>query len=114
MATPLTCSSVLSAVPASTPATSIAVSPTDPVIQSMTRLLQAQTEIMTTQAKAAALQTLPTLSSFTGEGADVSDDSFDKWLEKFQESAKFAGRDVNDQYTTTAGKDSAGYLQDAS
>lgn len=52
---------------------------------------------MTAQAKAAALQTLPALSCFTGEGVDISDDGFDKWLEKFQERAKFAGWTENDQ-----------------
>ena len=52
---------------------------------------------MTAQVKAAALQALPALSSFTGEGYDVSDDGFDKWLDWFQERAKFAGWDEDDQ-----------------
>ena len=73
------------------------VATSDSVVQSMARLLQAQTEVMTAQAKAATLQTLPALSSFTGEGDDISDDGFDKWLEKFQERAKFAGWDGSDQ-----------------
>ena len=59
------------------------VTATNPVVEFMARLLQAQTEVMTAQAKAAALQALPALSSFTGEGHDVSDDEFDKWLERF-------------------------------
>lgn len=70
---------------------------TDPVVQSMARLLQAQTEVMTAQAKATILQTLPALSSYTGEGTDISDDGFDKWIERFQERAKFAGWDEKDQ-----------------
>ena len=58
---------------------------TDPVVQSMAQLLQAQTEAMAAQAKAAMLQNLPALAGYSGEGTDISDDGFDKWIKRFQE-----------------------------
>ena len=63
----------------------------------MARLLQAQTDAMAAQAKAAAVQSLPPLPRFTGEGTDISDDGFDKWLERFRERAKFADWSESDQ-----------------
>ena len=84
------------AVPLTTPDT-VPTTTTDPVVQSVTRLLQAQTDAIAAQAKATAVQSLPALPHFTGEGTDVADDGFDKWIERFRERAKFAGWSESDQ-----------------
>ena len=81
--------------PTSTPA--VTTSTTDSVVETMTRLLQAQADAMAAQAKAVAVQHLPALPCFTGEGEDATDDGFDKWLERFQERAKYAGWSESDQ-----------------
>ena len=75
----------------------VSSSSTDSVVETMTRLLQAQADVMADQAKAATVQHLPALPCFTGEGDDVTDDGFDKWLKRFQERAKFAGWSESDQ-----------------
>lgn len=64
------------------------------VVSTMARLLKAQTDAMT---KAAAVQNLPPLPSFTGEGDDPLDDGYDKWVEKFWERAQFADWSPGDQ-----------------
>ena len=64
---------------------------TTDVVTTMTLPLQAQTKAMTAQAKAVAVQGLPSLPRFTGEGSDAVVDGFDKWIQKFREGAKFAG-----------------------
>ena len=74
-----------------------AVTTPDPVVHSMTWLLQAQADAMAAQAKAVALQSLPPLPRFTGEGPDLSDDGFDRWMERFRERADFAGWSESDQ-----------------
>ena len=71
--------------------------PTTDMVTTMTRFLQAQAEAMTAQAKAVALQGLPSLPPFTGEGNDAIEDGFDKWIRKFRERAKVAGWSVADQ-----------------
>ena len=72
--------------------------PADPmatdVVSTMARLLKAQTDVM---AKAAAVQNLPPLPCFTGEGDDLLDDGYDKWVEKFRERARFADWSPEDQ-----------------
>ena len=60
------------------------------VIESFNRLLKAQTDVMAAQARAVAIQNLPSLACYTGEGGDATDDGFDRWLERFHERAKFA------------------------
>ena len=67
------------------------------VMEAMTRLMQVQAEAMAAQAKATVVQHLPPLSRFTGEGTDIADDAFDKWVELFKERAKFAGWGSGDQ-----------------
>ena len=69
----------------------------DPVVHSMTCLLQAQADAMAAQAKAVVLQSLPPLPCFTGKGPDISDDGFDRWMERFRERAKFDGWSESDQ-----------------
>ena len=71
--------------------------PTTDMVTTMTRFLQAQAEAMTAQAKGVALQGLPSLPLFTGEGNDAIEDGFDKWIRKFRERAKFAGWSAADQ-----------------
>lgn len=60
------------------------------VVGTMTRLVQAQT-------RAVALQQLPPLRSFTGEGKDVLDNGFEQWLERFLELARYAGWSQEEQ-----------------
>ena len=79
------------------PPSDTTVTTPDPVVQSMTCLLQAQADAMAAQAKAVALQSLPPLPCFTGEGPDLSDDGFDRWMERFRERAEFAGWSESDQ-----------------
>ena len=62
-----------------------------------THLLKAQTDVMATQAKAAALQNLPHLPKYTGEDGDTANGGFDRWIESFRESAKFADWSASDQ-----------------
>ena len=52
---------------------------------------------MAAQTKAVAVQNLPSLSCYTGEGSDVVDDGYDKWVQKFRERAKFASWSAEDQ-----------------
>ena len=61
------------------------------LIQSMSKLLQAQTEMLSAQAQAVAVQGLPALSKFSGENLETEEESFDRWLEMFEERAHLAG-----------------------
>ena len=66
---------------------------TDPttLVATMTRLLQAQTEAIAAQTQATAAQHLPPLETFTGEGIETEEKTFDRWIELFEERAKVAG-----------------------
>ena len=66
---------------------------TDPttLVATMTRLLQAQTEAIAAQTQATAAQHLPPLETFTGEGMETEEKTFDRWIELFEERAKVAG-----------------------
>ena len=61
------------------------------LVQSMTKFMQAQTDMMAAQTRAMAAQNLPPLIQFSGEGSLVGDESFDRWLEHFEELAAVAG-----------------------
>ena len=63
------------------------------IVQSMTKLLQAQTEMISAQAHAVAIQSLPALPRFSGQDVDstTDEDSFDRWLEQFEERGRLAG-----------------------
>ena len=61
------------------------------LVQSMIKFMQAQTDMMAAQTKAMAAQNLPPLVHFSGEGSLVGDESFDRWLEHFEELAAVAG-----------------------
>ena len=70
---------------------SVSFSGSPDIMGTVTRLLQAQTEVMAAQAKAVAVQHLPPLPAYTGEGSQDEEDSFDRWIERFLERAKIAG-----------------------
>ena len=61
------------------------------LMHSMSRLLEAQTQMMAMQASAVAAQNLPPMPRFTGEDIQSDDDNFDRWIEHFEERAKLAG-----------------------
>ena len=63
------------------------------IVHSMAKLLQAQTEMLSAQAHAVALQSLPALPHFAGQDVDstTDEDSFDRWLEQFKERGRLAG-----------------------
>ena len=67
------------------------------IVSTMAQLLKAQTNAMAAQAKAVVIQNLPPLLCYTGEGDDVVEDGYDKWVEKFGERARFAGSSNEDQ-----------------
>ena len=62
----------------------------------MARLLKAHTEAIAAQTQATAAQHLPPLKSYTGKGKQVEEDGFDHWIEQFEERARIAGWN-NDQ-----------------
>ena len=59
--------------------------------QSMAKFIQAYTDMMAAQTKAMAAQSLPPLVHCSGEGSLVGEESFDRWLEHFEERAAVAG-----------------------
>jgi hypothetical protein len=61
------------------------------LVQSTAKLIQAQTDMMAAQIKAMAAQSLPPLVHFSGEGSLAGEESFDRWLEHFEERAGVAG-----------------------
>ena len=61
------------------------------LMESMSKLLQAQTQMLCAQAQAVAVQGLPALKKFSGENLESEDEGFDRWLELFQEKAHFEG-----------------------
>ena len=58
------------------------------VLATMTRLLQ---ETLAAQTRVAAAQHLPPLKPFSGEGKITEDDSFEQWIEHFEERAGLVG-----------------------
>lgn len=71
--------------------------PDSSVIETFSRLLKAQAYVMAAQVKAAAVQNLPSLTTYTGEGGDAIDDGFERWVECFRERARFADWSAEDQ-----------------
>ena len=53
-------------------------------MQTMTKLLQAQTQAMAAQALATAVHHLPSLPLYTGEKEQAQYEGFDRWLERGQ------------------------------
>ena len=60
------------------------------LIESMTKLLQAQTQMLAAQAQAVTVQTLPRLPLYSGEESQDEDNTFDRWMERFEERAHLA------------------------
>ena len=58
------------------------------VVGAVTQLLETQRLMMETQAKAMSTQAVPPLRVFTGDDPDAEDDTFERWLEGFEECAK--------------------------
>ena len=65
------------------------------LVQSMAKFIQAQTDMMAAQTKAMDAQSLPPLVHFSGEGSLIGEESFDRWLEHFEERAAVAGWSVD-------------------
>ena len=61
------------------------------VLATVSQLIKAQTEALAAQTRATAAQHLPPLKPFTGEGKQSEENSFDRWLEHFEERANLAG-----------------------
>ncbi len=72
-------------------------SASDGVMEYVTKLLKVQTDVMAAQARAVAVQNLPGLPYFTGEGTGDTGNGFDRWLERFRERAEFAGWTAEEQ-----------------
>ena len=79
----------------STPGVSGSKLTTDPketeLVQSVAKFIQAQTDMMAAQTRVMAAQSLPPLPHFSGEGNLVGEDSFERWVEHFEERAMVAG-----------------------
>ena len=74
------------------------------LMQTMTKLLQAQTQAMAAQALATAVHHLPPLALYTGEKEQAEDEGFDHWLERFEKqyAASAASKsDTAEQVTPT-------------
>ena len=74
-----------SAVPSVVSTTASSASSTEGVVHSVTKLLEAQSQMV---AKAMIAQSFPQLRSFIGENEE---ESFERWFESFEDRAKVAG-----------------------
>jgi len=61
------------------------------LVETMTQLLKAHTEAIAAQTQATAAHNLPPLKPYTGEGKQVEEEGFDRWLEQFEERGRVAG-----------------------
>ena len=61
------------------------------LIQQLTQLVQTQTDMVMAQTRAMSAQSLPPISHFSGEECQSYEDSFEKWVEHFEERSKLAG-----------------------
>ena len=61
------------------------------IMLSVTKLLEAQRQMMAAQVQAMAAQSFPPLGKFSGEDCHTDEGSFDRWIERFEERAKIAG-----------------------
>ena len=61
------------------------------MVKTMTELLAAQTKMLAAQTQAMAAQSFPPMKPFTGEGDQNEEDSFERWMEHFDERARIAG-----------------------
>ena len=65
--------------------------------KSVEKFIKMQTDMLVAQTKTMAAQSLPPLRHFNGEGGLVGDESFDRWLEQFDERAALAGWSEDDK-----------------
>ena len=63
----------------------------DQIMVTVTRLLEAQRQMMEAQVQAMAAQSVPPLRKFCGENINTDKGSIDRWLEQFAERARVAG-----------------------
>ena len=61
------------------------------IMLSVTRLLEAQRQIMEAQVQAMAAQSVPPLRKFSGESINTDEGNIDRWVEQFEERARVAG-----------------------
>ena len=61
------------------------------LMHSIAQLVKTQTDIMVAQTQAMSAQSLPPIPHFSGEGNQSGEESFDRWLEQFEERSKLAG-----------------------
>ena len=61
------------------------------MMQQVTELLQAQKEMMVTQLKAIATNSVPPLKMFAGDDIYTEEGSFERWIELFEDRARAAG-----------------------
>ena len=61
------------------------------LMQQLTQLVQTQTDMVIAQTRAMSAQSLPPIPHFSGEDCHSYEDSFDKWLEQFEECSKIVG-----------------------
>ena len=66
-------------------------------MESMAKLLQAQTQMLAAQAQAVTAQGFPPLKRFSGENTSTDDDSFERWLEQLEERARIASWSADQQ-----------------
>lgn len=58
------------------------------LIQQLTKLVQTQTATMTAQTRAMSAQSLLLIPTYSGEGEQIIEDSFERWIDQFEERAK--------------------------
>ena len=63
----------------------------DQIMVTVTRLLEAQRQMMEAQVQAMAAQRVPPLRKFCGQNINTDEGSIDRWLEQFAERARVAG-----------------------
>ena len=68
------------------------------LVDPMTRFLKAHTEAIAAQTQATAAQHLPPLKAYTGQGKQVEEDGFERWIEQFEERAKIASWSTEQQF----------------
>ena len=61
------------------------------IVNTVTKLLEAQRHVMEVQVQALASQSVPPLRKFTGENVNTDEGSIDLWIEQFEERAAVAG-----------------------
>ena len=74
-----------------TDTTSSVTRSSDRIMSTVTRLLEAQRQMMAAKVQAMAAQCVPPLRKFSGENINTDEGSIDRWVEQFEERAIVAG-----------------------